>query len=209
MRFAIVGVMVPRLALAAIHLHDAHSSFDKAAGEQTVPAKGSPREATIAAGGHQFGLRAHQAIGRLGCWALLADIESGRRGALHIESHFERLNAGVHCILCAPAFFVHGIQALNQVEFAALRRRRKLRVLQVRNHLARVVVFGQRDLAALINAGQKTTAPVRGAVDRLALFAQDDKARQVFILAAEPIEKPGTVRWTVRLNAAGKHHPIR
>ena len=112
-------------------------------------------------------------------------------------------------MLCPPAFFVHGIQPLNQVEFAALRRRRELRVLQVRNHFARIVVLGQRDLATLINARQKTTAPVRGAVDRLALFAQDDKARQVFILAAEPIEQPGAVGGTIRLNAAGKHHPIR
>ena len=87
---------------------------------------------------------------------------------------------------------VGDVHALEKIELAALRVGREVCIVKVGNHIARLKVAGQRDLAALINPRQKPAAPVRRTVDRLSL-AEHHEAGQVLVFGAQSVQEPRSV----------------
>ena len=180
-----VFVVVPRLVVAVVELHDAHAAFDQPAGQEA----GVGEFAVAVAAARDFGFA--------------TQVERFLRGTLHAEGHFERGDAGVELVVGAALGQVRAVHALQQIELPALLAARKVFVADVGNDRVRVdrrVV----DVRALVNARQEAVAPQLRADDRLA-GAEHDEAGQVLILGAEGVGQPGAHAGADRLHVAAVH----
>src|SRR6056297_1854924 len=115
---------------------------------------------------------------------------------LHPKGGFHRFESCVeHGILIASCRMLP-IQLTEKSKLLSLGRLVPARITKIRNHLSR---FNLRmiDIRALVLGGQKGAVPKNRKSDG-STGAEDDVARQILVLTAQAIQKPGSHAWPRR-----------
>ncbi len=118
---------------------------------------------------------------------LVADIEHIRGFELHVVSRLHRLDAAFQILVLPELLLVILVQRLNQIQLPPLRFFIQFFVLQVPDHLVRL---GHRivEESSLVFRRQESRA--RQTVASALARRQHHEARQIFVLAAQPVGDP-------------------
>jgi hypothetical protein len=121
---------------------------------------------------------------------------------LHLESHFEGLDARLELRVLLERLGVHVIELVHEIELPALAIFGSELVADVQEH------FAQRHLRRVIHVAALVESREEGGLPPLGLAAEGDESGHVLVLRAESINRPRTHAGLGQLEGAGVHEAL-
>lgn len=167
--------VVVAIPIAGVGLHKADSFFDKAAGEEALPAEG-------------IGIFVTDAVGFQGRFLFTLEVEDFGNLHLHAVGKFVGGHAGAEFAAIRVGFEVALIEFGQEIEVLALPLTRDSgRGIEVEDGAA----FGA-ERGALKVGGEEAIGPIGSAALWVGRAREDHESGQVFVFGAESVGDPGT-----------------